>query len=85
LTIEGGKVMRARLVLGGVANVPWRVTAAEQLLEGQALTPELATQAAEIAITGAAPLAHNRYKAPLARELARRALLSAAKMWPGNG
>ncbi len=85
LTIEGGKVTRARLVLGGVANVPWRVTDAEKLLEGQALTPELAAQAAEMAITGATPLAHNSYKVPLARELARRALLSAAKMWPENG
>ncbi len=85
LTIEGGKVTRARLVLGGVANVPRRVTDAEELLEGQSLTPELAAQAADMAITGATPLAHNRYKVPLARELARRALLSAAKMWPENG
>jgi xanthine dehydrogenase YagS FAD-binding subunit len=82
LTITSGTVARARLVLGGVANVPWRVAAAEQLLTGQALTPELATQAADLAIAGAAPLAHNGYKVPLARELARRALLSAAGMWP---
>lgn len=85
LTLEDGKVMRARLALGGVANTPWRVTAAETLLEGQTLTPELAAQAAELAIAGAVPLAHNRYKVPLARELARRALLSAARMWPANG
>lgn len=85
LTLEDGKVTRARLALGGVANTPWRVTAAETLLEGQTLTPELAAQAAELAIAGAAPLAHNRYKVPLARELARRALLSAARMWPANG
>jgi len=84
LTLEDGKVTQARLALGGVANVPWRVTAAETLLEGQTLTPDLAAQAAELAIAGAAPLEHNRYKTPLARELARRALLSAAKMWPAN-
>lgn len=85
LTIANGAITRARLVLGGVANVPWRVMAAEKLLEGQTLTPELAAQAAELAIAGAAPLVHNRYKAPMARELARRALLAAAKIWPGNG
>jgi xanthine dehydrogenase YagS FAD-binding subunit len=86
LTLEdGGKVTNARLVLGGVANVPWRVTAAEALLEGQPLTPALAAQAAELAVQGASPLAHNQYKVQLARELARRALLMATNMWPGNG
>jgi len=86
LTLEdSGKVTNARLVLGGVANVPWRVTAAEALLEGQPLTPALAAQAAELAVQGASPLAHNQYKVQLARELARRALLMAANMWPGNG
>jgi xanthine dehydrogenase YagS FAD-binding subunit len=86
LTLEdSGKVTNARLVLGGVANVPWRVTAAEALLEGQPLTPALAAQAAELAVQGASPLAHNQYKVQLARELARRALLMAAHMWPGNG
>lgn len=82
ITLTDGKVTQARLVLGGVANVPWRVTAAETLLTGQLLTPELAAQAADLAIQGAKPLAHNGYKTHLARELARRAVLAAAKMWP---
>ena len=77
-----GTVTYARLVLGGVANVPWRVSEAEALLVGQTLTPELAAQAAERAVAGAQPLAHNRYKVSLARELARRSLLSAADIWP---
>ena len=80
-----GSVAQARLVLGGVANVPWRVPAAEKLLEGQPLTPELAGQAADLAVAGASPLAHNRYKVPLVHELARRAILSAAQMWPAGG
>lgn len=82
LTLADGAVTRARLVLGGVANVPWRVETAEQLLEGQTLTPQLAARAAVVAMQGATPLAHNQYKVALGRELARRALLSAAKMWP---
>ena len=85
LTIEDGKVTQAKLVLGGVANVPWRVTDAEALLHGQPLTPALAAQAADLAVQGATPLAHNRYKVALARELARRAILMAGDMWPGNG
>jgi xanthine dehydrogenase YagS FAD-binding subunit len=82
VTIADGAVTQARLVLGGVANVPWRVSEAETLLAGQPLTAELAAQAADLAVANAAPLAHNRYKVSLARELARRALLSAAGMWP---
>ena len=78
LTIHDGKVGRARLVLGGVANIPWRVRDAEALLEGQQLTPELAAQAAELVVAEAHPLAHNGYKVPMVRELARRALLQAA-------
>lgn len=85
LAIADGKVTQARLVLGGLANTPWRVTVAEKLLAGQPLTSELAAQAADLAVAGAEPLAHNRYKVALARELARRALLSAAGMWPPNG
>ncbi len=80
ITLREGRVERARIVLGGVANTPRRVVAAEAILEGQILTPALATQAAEQAIAGASPLAHNAYKAPMARELARRAILQAAKM-----
>lgn len=79
VTLRGDIVERVRLVLGGVANTPWRARAAEDLLTGQRLTPELAARAAEVAVTGAIPLAHNRYKVPQARELARRALLAAAE------
>lgn len=85
LTIEDGTTTHARLALGGVASVPWRVTNAEALLQDQSLTPELAAQAAELAVQGATPLAHNRYKVAMARELARRAILMAGNMWPSNG
>lgn len=80
LSLHDGVVEQARLVLGGVANVPWRVRTAEEALTGQKLTPELAATAAERAMSGAAPLAHNGYKIPLARELLRRAILQAATL-----
>lgn len=73
----GGEVERARIALGGVANAPRRVPAVEALLVGRPITPALAAQAAEVAIAGAAPLAHNAYKLQLARELTRRAILQA--------
>jgi len=80
LTLREGQVELARLVLGGVANIPWRTRAAEQALEGQVLTPELAAQVAERALADAHPLAHNGYKVRMARELLRRAILQAADL-----
>src|SRR5712692_10857383 len=57
----------ARIVLGGVAPIPWRVPEAERLLAGQRITPELAAKAAEAALAGATPLAKNAYKVPLTK------------------
>lgn len=80
IALEDGVARHARLVLGGVANTPWRARAAEDALIGQRLTPELARHAAALAVEGAQPLPHNAYKVTLARELGRRALLEAAGM-----
>ncbi|HEY7982603.1 MAG TPA: FAD binding domain-containing protein [Ktedonobacterales bacterium] len=77
---QDGNITSARLVLGGVAAVPWRAAAAERLVTGQVLTPELAAVAADAAVAGAHALSHNGYKVRLARELARRALLRAAEV-----
>ncbi|HLZ24205.1 MAG TPA: xanthine dehydrogenase family protein subunit M [Ktedonobacterales bacterium] len=82
IALRDGVVEHVRLVLGGVANIPWRARAAEDLLIGQRLTPDLAANAAEAAVTSATPLAHNRYKIPQVRELARRAILDAASLQP---
>jgi xanthine dehydrogenase YagS FAD-binding subunit len=68
----------ARVVLGGVAPIPWRVPAAERLLAGQRVTPELTAKAAETALAGATPLAKNAYKVPLTREIVHRTVLSLA-------
>jgi len=67
-----------RLVLSGVAPIPWRVTAAEELLRGKTPSESLFAQAAEVAITDAEPLAHNEYKIPLVKSLLRRALTDVA-------
>jgi xanthine dehydrogenase YagS FAD-binding subunit len=66
----------ARIVLGGVAPIPWRVPEAERLLAGRQITPELAARAAETAVAGANPLAKNKYKVPLTREIVERSVLS---------
>lgn len=72
-----GKITHARLVLGSVAAVPWRAEAAERVVTGQELTPDLASRAAALAVADAHPLSNNAYKVRLVRELARRALLRA--------
>ena len=69
-----GVVHDARVVLGGVAPVPWRARDAEKLLEGRALDDAACQAAADAAMERAEPLKDNGYKVPLARELVRRTL-----------
>ena len=72
--LDGSRIGDARIVLGGVAPVPWRAEAAERILAGAEVSDEVITRAAEAALEGAQPLAHNGYKVPLAMALVRRAL-----------
>ena len=74
LRLDGRTIADARLVLGGVAPIPWRAQAAERALIGAEAGAELFARAAEIALADAEPLAHNGYKVPLAKTLIRRAL-----------
>jgi xanthine dehydrogenase YagS FAD-binding subunit len=69
----------ARIVLGGVAPIPWRVPDAERVLAGQRITPEIAAKAGEIAIAEAKPLAKNAYKIPLTKAVVRRTVLQVAQ------
>jgi xanthine dehydrogenase YagS FAD-binding subunit len=68
----------ARIVLGGVAPIPWRIPEAERLLAGQRVTTELAAKVAETAVAGANPLAKNAYKVPLTREIVQRNVMTLA-------
>ena len=74
--VRDGKVHDVRLVLGGVAPVPWRVASAEKMLEGSALDDNACLAVADVILGGAQPLRDNGYKVTLARELVRRALRS---------
>ena len=65
----------ARVVLGGVAPVPWRLQAVEEMLTGQRITEELAARAAEASVTGARALSKNAYKIPMTKAVVRRTLL----------
>ena len=70
-------VAEARIVLGGVAPIPWRVPEAEKFLVGKELKPDVLAETGKIALAGAQPLEKNAYKVPLAHTLVRRALARA--------
>lgn len=76
LEMSGSTCKSARVVLGGVAPIPWRVSKVEAMLDGKRITPELAAQAGQAAVEGAKPLAKNSYKIPLTAAIVKRTLTS---------
>ena len=74
LELEGQICRKVRIVLGGVAPVPWDLPAVSALLAGKRLTPELMAGAARTAVANARPLTKNRYKVQLTSALVRRTL-----------
>jgi xanthine dehydrogenase YagS FAD-binding subunit len=78
LTLRNGVVRDARIVLGGVAPIPYRALKAEAALIGRPLDQASATAAGVAAVDGARPLAKNGYKVPLTQAVVTRAVLSLA-------
>jgi xanthine dehydrogenase YagS FAD-binding subunit len=75
LDVQGGVIKSARVALGGVGTVPWRVPAVEKALVGKAPTEENFRSAAALAVRDAAPREHNKFKVELAQRTIVRALL----------
>jgi xanthine dehydrogenase YagS FAD-binding subunit len=84
LRLEGGRIVEARLALGGVAAKPWRARAAEAALAGATPDAEAFRRAAEIALEAAQPSGDNAFKIALARRIAVRALTLAAAGTPAR-
>jgi xanthine dehydrogenase YagS FAD-binding subunit len=78
LTMDGGAVKAARIVLGAVAPVPWRTPAAERVLVGKPVSEAVAVEAAAAAVAGAKALSGNAYKIQIAKTAVKRAILKAA-------
>lgn len=76
LDVADGSIENARIALGGVATKPWRSREAEQALVGQKPDRAAFERAAEVALRGAAPRAHNRFKVALSQRTLIRALES---------
>ena len=86
LRIEDGRIVEARLALGGVAHKPWRDVEAEAALVGRAPERDAFAQAAAIVLAparaqGSGPES-NAFKIELARRAIVRALDQAARRQP---
>jgi xanthine dehydrogenase YagS FAD-binding subunit len=78
LRLRDGVCEDVRVVLSGVAPIPWRASEAEAVLKGNRITPQLAEQAGKAAVAKAQPLAQNAYKIPLTQAIVKHAVLRAA-------
>ncbi len=85
LELDGITVLRARVVLGQVAPIPWVAAETEELLKGKAIGPAVADKAGETAVQKARALSMNQYKIQLTRVAVKRALLTAAGMMETEG
>jgi len=75
MSFDNGIVSKVRIVLGGVAPIPWRARDAEEVIQGKVINEETAEQAADVALANSRPLKDNAYKVELAKALVKRALL----------
>jgi xanthine dehydrogenase YagS FAD-binding subunit len=80
LDLSGGRVRSARVAVGGVATVPWRLPAVERAIVGRPPSPELWRSAAALAADGAKPLSDNGFKVELVKRTVERQLTIVAAL-----
>lgn len=73
LRFEGGRIAAVRLVLGGVAPIPWRLKEAEEMLIGEKWSETVLDPVGEIILAQARPLRDNEFKIQLLRGVLREA------------
>jgi xanthine dehydrogenase YagS FAD-binding subunit len=76
MKMNGDICEESRIVLGACAPVPWRAKTAERILNGRRVNFELASKVGEMAVQGARPLAQNKYKIQLFKNLVMRAVVN---------
>lgn len=80
--LDGTRIAKARLALGGVAHKPWRRPEAEAFLVGKEATAENFRAAARLLLAGARAYEHNAFKPLLAERAIVRNCLAAASGRP---
>jgi xanthine dehydrogenase YagS FAD-binding subunit len=72
--MSDGVCEEIRVILGGIAPVPYAAAVVEDMIKGRRLDERLIADAAEASVKEARPLPMNGYKADLTKALVRRAL-----------
>jgi xanthine dehydrogenase YagS FAD-binding subunit len=75
LDVRDSRIADARVAVGGVATVPWRLPGVEAALRGAPVTEAAFQEAASVAADGAKPLSDNGFKVSLLKRTVIRALL----------
>lgn len=75
--LKGQQIVDARIVLGAVASVPLRVTAAEMLLEGKPASQETADTVGDVAVENVLTLSKNKFKVQIVKALLRKMIVGA--------
>ncbi|MDE2725766.1 MAG: xanthine dehydrogenase family protein subunit M [Gemmatimonadota bacterium] len=74
MKVENDAIVDIRMVCGGVACVPLRLTVVEEVVKGSLQNGASADLAASAATQGATPLNYNGFKIPLMENLVKRAI-----------
>ncbi|GAA0441456.1 MULTISPECIES: FAD binding domain-containing protein [Sphingomonas] len=69
IAVEDGRIASAKLAFGGLAHMPWRDGAVEEVLVGHAPSDALFATAADTLLREARGYGHNDFKIPLARRV----------------
>ena len=77
LSLTEGRISQVAVVLGSVAQKPWRLASAERRLIGQPPTRDVVLPILRAAFDDARPLQHNGYKVAMAAGAATRAIVEA--------
>lgn len=80
LGIDAGIIRAARIAVGGVGTVPWRLPAVEAALTGRPANADAFRSAAALAADGANPLSENGFKIELVKRTVERQLATVAAM-----
>ncbi|OBG30499.1 xanthine dehydrogenase family protein subunit M [Mycobacterium sp. 852002-51057_SCH5723018] len=80
LDIDAGAIRSARVAVGGVGTVPWRLSAVEGALRGRPPDADVLRGAAALAADGAKPLGENGFKVELLKRTVERQLTTVAAL-----
>jgi xanthine dehydrogenase YagS FAD-binding subunit len=80
MDIRNGIIRTARVAVGGVGTVPWRLPVVEGALTGRPPNAELFASAAARAAEGAKPLSENGFKVELIKRTVQRQLATVADL-----